>query len=117
MRLGVGEKGGKWELVVGGWVGEKAKEPSVGCNLSCRIRFKIIDPPGGWRIASHYFWTDGNPHREAGLRKIKTRRSLAPDEKFDGEQTSGLSSNRRTQKLRIIVGRSVFMFSDGSRAS
>lgn len=84
MRLGVGEKGGKWELVVGGWVGGEAKEPSVGCNLSCRIRFKIIDPPGGWRIASHYFWTDGNPHREAGLRKIKTRRSLAPDEKFDG---------------------------------
>lgn len=33
----------------------RRKETSAGCNLSCRIRFKIIDPPGGWRIASHYF--------------------------------------------------------------
>ncbi|KAF7388961.1 hypothetical protein HZH66_010098 [Vespula vulgaris] len=105
MRLGVGEKGGKWELVVGGWVGGEAKEPSVGCNLSCRIRFKIIDPPGGWRIASHYFWTDGNPHREAGLRKIKTRRSLAPDEKFDGSiemNTYVLPGNKR--RVSAVTG-------------
>ena len=44
---------------------------SAGCNLSCRIRFKIIDPRG-WRreMASRYFRSGA--WFQLAMRKIKT---------------------------------------------
>lgn len=74
----------------------------MGCNLSCRIRFKIIDPPGEWRIASRYLRVIALPSPPSprtlppsssspreGRRKIKTRKSPAPDEKFDRRERAG----------------------------